>query len=1312
MRIIASLTFAMIACVIYTSSHAQNLNENDSVSANSHKRYDFKAACKDCREFIEELEKLINGGNGLSEAYLIISENEEMVLKERGFMSPLHLSVEYFKAKISSLEGDYSGAEKKIYWLFDALEYRKRGQINQELIDVGNYLTEEKLRNLDSLNREAASIAYNILRDKNYLSLSVEDLRNSSYSEISEIVSDLINSTRFSGFKFEEKYALKSLEIISGSDNASGLAVYRVNAFLALGHLYTTRSRITPISETYQESNRYEDLERGFYYYNKAVEEFISEDFISTEEKLDSIATLLLYQYWLEKYRPLIESERIIFSRLNEMFIDLSLKSGSIYGDIFKNRAAILLGDLRAGNSNLKTLEYQYRLVKTYVSPEDVDNYLGNIFFFALPGSDPEAQYVKDIIDHGFELIRSDENNKFIPNLLKARIYGLKAILEEDAGNTAIAYEYIDSSEVFARDAAVAINQAINPEEMLLWSAVLETLQFFTDKILFSNSSKAKSTQDFINLYKTILANSYSEIDPIFSEYENFKLNLSNLSVISLSDEPDYSEIAEALILGSDIIGMTIDDYISNNGGARHYEFANNMFSFDLGDSDLVEILSPEDIYKYLVLLEFLLRDNDELASMLDSARYLPSDFDEVGTLKSNFEKYLEYFGDYIDPNKILFAKLFEFKIPDQIQEFIEEASKLKYDFSIPEHCSQAGYVASELLYAYAANKLDRFVGDEAFDIFRSMYGSSDQVDSSCLRLNDHQSLFNYAHLAFDFGDVVEADYGITQGFDALLANLESRVSSDDFYLYAEENTHFADLYLGYCSYPELADEFLAVHCQKNILTALDLSLISPETTQSLKGSFYSSYSGSRSKVLAQNILSSRRDISQINNQLEGASLADFPDRTYQETMLAKLMLEENIRNSFASISINDPATYMMIGPLILDMDTYQSKLDESEAILVVKNIANNQVHLYLVTDNQVIQKNFSFEIDQLDSWVEGIRNTTSLVGVDDISDLPPFDYDSAYKLFENIILPFESDLRKINKISLVTDTSLQSIPLTLLVTTDPQEPDFDEGTSWAYKSFDFTRLPSLRSVIALRTNPIALKNDSFLGIGDPVLSASATFTRGLEIVGYDNELMYSEFIKALPRLPNTKEEILQIASNFAPPPSSTLLLGADATEANFNALDLSKYSVITFATHGLLRGQIPGLIESALVMTPGQLGSEGDGLLTASEIARLELEAEIVVLSACNTNLDRGIGVNSLSGLASAFLVAGAQSLLVTHWEVETNVSAFISTSVVDRYRDFPEYGLSNALASTIDLVREVPQWSHPAFWAPFSVIADRVTK
>ena len=98
-------------------------------------------------------------------------------------------------------------------------------------------------------------------------------------------------------------------------------------------------------------------------------------------------------------------------------------------------------------------------------------------------------------------MIRSDENSNLISNLLKARIYGLKAIIEDDAGNTSSAYAYIDSSEVFARNAAVTRTQDIKPEEMLLWSAVLETLQFFTDEISFTNSSKAKKHS---RLYKSI----------------------------------------------------------------------------------------------------------------------------------------------------------------------------------------------------------------------------------------------------------------------------------------------------------------------------------------------------------------------------------------------------------------------------------------------------------------------------------------------------------------------------------------------------------------------------------------------------------------------------------------------------------------------------------------------------------------------------------------------------------------------------------------------------------------------------------------
>jgi CHAT domain-containing protein len=125
--------------------------------------------------------------------------------------------------------------------------------------------------------------------------------------------------------------------------------------------------------------------------------------------------------------------------------------------------------------------------------------------------------------------------------------------------------------------------------------------------------------------------------------------------------------------------------------------------------------------------------------------------------------------------------------------------------------------------------------------------------------------------------------------------------------------------------------------------------------------------------------------------------------------------------------------------------------------------------------------------------------------------------------------------------------------------------------------------------------------------------------------------------------------------------------------------------------------------------MSPGQGLTLGDGLLTASEIAKFDLEAEIIILSACNTNLDSKMDAEGLAGLSTAFLIAGAQSLLVTHWEVDTKVSAFITTTAVERFRSSPEAGLSSALGYAIDRVRETPGWEHPAMWAPFSVIGDR---
>ena len=96
----------------------------------------------------------------------------------------------------------------------------------------------------------------------------------------------------------------------------------------------------------------------------------------------------------------------------------------------------------------------------------------------------------------------------------------------------------------------------------------------------------------------------------------------------------------------------------------------------------------------------------------------------------------------------------------------------------------------------------------------------------------------------------------------------------------------------------------------------------------------------------------------------------------------------------------------------------------------------------------------------------------------------------------------------------------------------------------------------------------------------------------------------------------------------------------------------LANYRVLHFATHGALSGEISGGAEPGLILNPPQTPTErDDGYLSASEIAGLKLDADWVILSACNTAAGNAENAEALSGLARSFLYAGARTLLVSHW-------------------------------------------------------------
>ena len=172
-----------------------------------------------------------------------------------------------------------------------------------------------------------------------------------------------------------------------------------------------------------------------------------------------------------------------------------------------------------------------------------------------------------------------------------------------------------------------------------------------------------------------------------------------------------------------------------------------------------------------------------------------------------------------------------------------------------------------------------------------------------------------------------------------------------------------------------------------------------------------------------------------------------------------------------------------------------------------------------------------------------------------------------------------------------------------------------------------------------------------------------------------------------------------------------SIYLREQATETQVKSMDLTPFNALAFATHGLVAGDLKGLAEPALVLTPPAQGSaQDDGLLTAGEISQLKLNADWVILSACNTAAADGTpGAEGLSGLAKAFFYAGARSLLVSHWAVSSEAAVALTTGMFAEHAK----GASKAEAlrrSMLALMQRTdkPYYAHPMFWAPFVVVGE----
>ncbi len=470
------------------------------------------------------------------------------------------------------------------------------------------------------------------------------------------------------------------------------------------------------------------------------------------------------------------------------------------------------------------------------------------------------------------------------------------------------------------------------------------------------------------------------------------------------------------------------------------------------------------------------------------------------------------------------------------------------------------------------------------------------------------------------------------------------------------------------------------------------------------------------------------------------------------KTMLDKLTAaRETIANE---VRRRMPDYSNLVHPEQPSLSDVQSKLTPEEAVISICS-AENSTYVFAFSKNgppEMVSVPVSRK--ELEHLISDLKNSL-FPGSDKLKQLPAYDFAKAYELYSLLLKPVEAIWKNSKHLILTASGPLSQLPFALLTSEPFQLSEGKEvlfsnysNAPWLINRISITMVPSVSSFVALKERPGTVHaKKPFAGFGDPIFnqiqlaqasnetkphsSMATTGKAKLDIRGIrltndgslDNQKLTSSTLEMLERLPDTTAELLSIAEALGANPAQDVYLGPRASEKQVKSMDLSDRRVVAFASHALVPYDLDGLDQPAIALSaPSVTGEEGDGLLTMAEILDLKLNADWVVLSACNTGAADGAGAEAVSGLGRAFFYAGTRSLLVSMWPVETTSAKRLTTSLFRHLKDDP--GLTKAQAhqrAMLELIegpgmldedgRLIASYAHPFFWAPFVVVGDHVT-
>jgi CHAT domain-containing protein len=382
-----------------------------------------------------------------------------------------------------------------------------------------------------------------------------------------------------------------------------------------------------------------------------------------------------------------------------------------------------------------------------------------------------------------------------------------------------------------------------------------------------------------------------------------------------------------------------------------------------------------------------------------------------------------------------------------------------------------------------------------------------------------------------------------------------------------------------------------------------------------------------------------------------------------------------------------------------------QDKLKSDEALLIY-NIQDEFSQLWFLSKSSFKYYHLDITKELIVDRIRRIRKSTDLKRNRRLQSFPT---NRAYELFLMLVGPVWNEIDDKKQIIVLPSGPLFSLPLGLLITNpdDRKKSQIDKlkDVDWLIKHAAISTIPSVNALIFRKAIEKQKGQLTLLGFGDP------DFRVPDKVLNKSLDGVRSEYIKStlssLSSLPDTRVELKEL-SRFFGDDESSIYLGENASELNVFGSQLSEFDVISFSTHGILPSKGDIFSEAALALTPVDLQSENlNGLLSSSEISSLNINSQLVILSACNTAFSGDLSADGISELSSAFMFAGSRSILASYWYVESESTAELVTKSFDIYLNDKNISFSKSLQkSMLGLISGSVKkyYSHPAYWAAFS--------